>query len=269
MESLIKAELAMSEKDEYNLKAENGLVLLTQENVGLIEAMLKLNSSYNKSGDENAVKIEKNGKEEYGGSTAYWVKFLDDGNDYENGIKGVVKSIDRENSTHLNADKKGWDKIPENITNKYKSLDALVDALKDESYPLISLIAEKTNVDRSNFSFATKFCHYLSFYLFKDDYQDMYSIYDGILRKALPLYAKEYNADSPLLIDENKMKWYQYPNFSYYKQYRDLIDEIREHAAERHGKKISRNGLDHLIWYTYKGKEKTATADRNENREDD
>ena len=38
-----------------------------------------------------------------------------------------------------------------------------------------------------------------------------------------------------------------------YKKYIGYIDSIRNKAEELYGKKISRNGFDHLLWYYHKG----------------
>jgi len=64
-------------------------------------------------------------------------------------------------------------------------------------YKLLDIIAKKTGATirpRENKSFASKFCHYACFYLFEGmDEQDNYSIYDSILKNALPLYI-DYNS---------------------------------------------------------------------------
>ena len=106
---------------------------------------------------------------------------------------------------------------------------------------LVREIARVTSAEqkaRSNVSFASKFCHYACFYVFEGtEYQDNYSIYDGILRTVLPLYLDYYNIEP--LFDLND-----------YKQYRMAVDRIRESSKIE----ISRNGFDHLLWYYHKGR---------------
>ena len=40
-----------------------------------------------------------------------------------------------------------------------------------------------------------------------------------------------------------------------YNQYVKYIDAIRDEAEREYGKRISRNGFDHLLWYYHKGRE--------------
>ena len=125
----------------------------------------------------------------------------------------------------------------------------MVRYLKDPvgtDYKLLNLLAEKTipkgrskkgnkRVGRYNLSFASKFCHYSCFYLFPGrKEQDNYSIYDSVLRKAIPQYAEYYGLKIRDLSD--------------YCEYQRTIDEI----IKKSNSKISRNGFDHLLWYCYK-----------------
>jgi len=70
-------------------------------------------------------------------------------------------------------------------------------------------------------------------------------IYDNILKNNLPKYIQRY-----LDVDIKKE---QYENN--YNQYIKYIDDIRNKAEKLYGKRISRNGFDHLLWYYHKGKE--------------
>ena len=76
-----------------------------------------------------------------------------------------------------------------------------------EDYKLIKELSAPTNPDsknkpnrgnaykykpRENFSFATKFCHYMAMYLFDGkNYADNFSIYDNVLDKAIRKYADD------------------------------------------------------------------------------
>ena len=92
---------------------------------------------------------------------------------------------------------------------------------------------------RHNISFASKFCHYLCFWLFENEPEaDNYSIYDSFVRNKLPDYIEHYKIDRKGI------------NLDDYKDYRFIIIQI----LEKSGNKISRNGFDHLLWYYYKGK---------------
>jgi len=256
----IEKEIILSQEFEFEIIENTNLVALTKRNVALVEAMIRNDSAYLKSSDKNAepiYKINKKTKEKevkYGGSTAYWVnqfKNVDENiskEEYFKLIFEIVSAIDRENSTHLNSDGVGREQISERIANIGKS--DLINKIKDKTKGIelineISLPTKPTNKNlsaRKNYSFATKFCHYMSFYLFDDENQDNYSIYDGVLDSAIKKYIKHYN------INIGKF------DFSDYKNYLWIIDKIRELSKKEYGILISRNGFDHLIWYYFKGR---------------
>lgn len=250
----IQKELQLADKKMIEEVFYNGgtLAKLTRDNVAIVEAMVRNDSAYRKSSDVNAAPVvDKNGKSKYGGSSAYWMTRLKQAlldNDekeysYSEIITGAVKSVDRENSTHLNADKCGRDEVTKRLIDFDK--DELISCLKYPEYKDFKLfkdIAKKTSAPkraRTNVSFASKFCHYACFYVFEGtEYQDNYSIWDSILKAVVPLYIEYYGKDARRY-DLNE-----------YKQYRQAIDDIRIAS----GIEISRNGLDHLLWYYHKGR---------------
>lgn len=244
------------DEEGNSVKDQNGieLVELSLDNVSKVEAMIQNDSAYLKASDE---KSEPKGK--YIGSTAYWViqklkpVLLDNitvsDDEYKETLGHIIKSVDRENSTHLNADKYGRDQILERLL-KIKKSD-FVYFLKEpinSNFKLIDIIAEKTVVpisdikhhSRTNVSFASKFCHYACFYLFEGKpEQDNYSIYDNIVKQAIPKYLNYYK-----LHESKKI------NLDDYRIYYKTIDEIIKISKSG----ISRNGFDHLLWYYYKGR---------------
>ena len=224
------------------------LAKLTKQNVAIVEAMIMNDSDYIKSSKKDA---GPDNKSNYKGSAAFWFTKLKEmisdktaeGYSYYKTIKRTIEAVDRENSTHLNADRCGREEIARRIYNFGK--DKLIECLKNPEHgdlELFHAIEKKTSAEvraRYNPSFASKFCHYACFYLFEGtEYQDNYSIYDSILRKNLPMYLEYYGID--------KKKY----DLSKYEEYRKAIDEIRYSADEL----ISRNGFDHLIWYYHKGR---------------
>ncbi|MBR5939766.1 MAG: hypothetical protein IKZ88_00785 [Neisseriaceae bacterium] len=233
------------------------LVCLTRDNVAIVEAMIRNDSAYILSSDKNAKPVNKNGKQKYGGSSAYWMSLLkkvllsnesENEYSYEEIIKYAVESVDRENSTHLNADGHGRSEITDRL--KKFNREELIECLKNPDYKemkLVKEIAKKTSAEkkpRENISFASKFCHYACFYIFEGtDYQDNYSIYDNILRKALPLYLDYYEIREQYDLKD-------------YGQYRNAVDAIRKKSGIKTGTEISRNGFDHLLWYYHKGRMK-------------
>ena len=227
------------------------LVEITPDNVARVEAMIQNDSTYLNTGNKMHGP-DHNGK---GGSTAYWMCRLRDYiscaqtdiKTYKEIIANAVAAIDRDNSTHLNADGVGRDEITARICDI--PVEKLLNYLKDPhgtKYELLDIIAKKTGATikpRENKSFASKFCHYACFYLFEGmDEQDNYSIYDSILKNALPLYIDYYGID----IKKQELKDYAV--------YSETIEKIINAA----GNQISKNGFDHLLWYYYKGRIKAS-----------
>lgn len=252
--SLIERECDESKEHMFSLIENTQLVALTPRNVALAEAMIKNDSAYIKSSDVNAVP-----KDKYAGSTAYWMTQLKlfllgekrsvKGDEYKKVLSGAITAIDRENSTHLSSDGVGPKEMLARLLdlNKEELLDFLRNP-KDTNYELIVKLSELTKPigekykPRKNLSFATKFCHYACFYLFDgEDAQDNYSIYDSVVKKALPKYCKYYGIAAPKF---NKKDWRDYL------EYQGAIDAIIEKLED----KISRNGFDHLVWYYFKGR---------------
>ena len=244
--------LAKTKMIEEVVSQGNTLAKLTRDNVAIVEAMISNDSAYIHSTDVNASPTyNRNGEIKYGGSSAYWMtllkKVLLDGEldgkySYDEIIKGAVESVDRENSTHLNADKCGRLEITERLCRFNRA--ELIECLRNPDYDKMKLIQEISKITsaeeraRTNLSFASKFCHYACFYVFEGtEYQDNYSIYDGILKAVLPLYLGYYQIE-------------QSYDLSNYMDYRKAVDSIRKAS----GIEISRNGFDHLLWYYHKGR---------------
>lgn len=237
--NLIQEEEIRSRK--FDIEMENGLVRLTPRNVAVAEAMIRVDSKYAKSWNPS-----ERPSNSYPGSTAFWMtelrNYLFDRSEYSKKdiLREGIAAIDRENSTHLNSDHVGRAVIRARLMDLTNSeLIRYLRHPKETGYKLIELIAERTTEEkggRTNLSFASKFCHYACFYLFIGEAeQDNYSIYDNVVKKALPRYLEAYGLP-------------EY-NLSAYEGYQAAIDAIREHDNYS----ISRNGLDHLIWYSSKG----------------
>ena len=222
------------------------LLELSFENVVLIEAIIAHDSNYSKAGRKDAVPSGK-----YKGSTAYWMvelsKYLNsdskDKKEFERLVTEAVAAVDRENSTHLNVGN-GRDEETRRII-KFGE-DRIIETLKNSSLELFDELVKPVNVStkngtykRCNISFASKFCHYLCFWLFEGKPEaDNYSIYDNIVKKQLSRYAEKYNIK------------YQEESLEDYSYYCTIINQI----LSKSGNKISRNGFDHLLWYYYKGR---------------
>lgn len=233
----------LKQSENFMLQLDDNLVILSQENVAKVEAMIKTDSSYIKGSDINNTS-----------SSAYLFSKLKSEinktnsltrlkeNSYET-ICDVVCAVDRENSTHINADGVGREEIADRISSL--TINDFLACLKNpEKLELFNLIASKTSYakgkkHRTNQSFASKFCHYACYHMFYgEETQDNYSIYDNVLKKVLPLYAERYGI---------QCKKKDLNNYSYY---RLVVDEV----IKKSNSKISRNGFDHLLWYYHKGR---------------
>ena len=254
MKNIIQDELDLAKSkmiEEITFQGKT-LAKLTRDNVAIVEAMIRNDSAYIHSTDVDAEPDKnKKGEVKYGGSSAFWMTLLkrvlrdnisDSSYTYEEIIKGAVESVDRENSTHLNADKCGRQEITDRICRFDR--DEFVKCLEDPDYNDMALIREISRITsaeeraRRNLSFASKFCHYACFYVFEGtENQDNYSIYDKILKTVLPLYLGYYKIESSYDLND-------------YKDYRMAVDSIRKAS----GIEISRNGFDHLLWYYHKGR---------------
>lgn len=261
--NLIQEEFNTSQMYKFEMIENTNLVKLNRKNVALVEAMIRNDSAYLKAGDKTKG-VEKNNKGEitYIGSTAYClnqlkpVLFEDKKvSNYDELVKNAVIAIDRDNSTHLNSDKVGIQQISQRIAGLTK--ETLIEYLKTptENYELISLISEKTEPEdlekynaRSNYSFATKFCHYACFYFFDDQneqYQDNFAIFDDVMENAIMKYVEHYNIRT---LDNKKITK---TGLKTYKTFIYVVDKVIEASKTD----ISRNGFDHLLWYYYKGRD--------------
>lgn len=209
----------------------------------------------------------------YKGSSAFWMNRI---RDYYNNevlemfdaiarnrdyytflVYNSVCAVDVENSTHINADMVGRAELTMRIVEHEKNFISMLKNTNE--YPLIKILSAATNPKdnlllkkkykaRENFSFATKFCHYACFHIFKEmdiEFRDSYSIYDNVVSTAIMEHFKEYvGGDDFTAIEDDYVKKYS--------KYIAVIDRIRNN-------KVSRNGFDHLLWYYYKGRGRRKT----------
>lgn len=135
----------MGLKEEQELKAKYLLateefegiqiVKLTTDNVARVEAMIMTDSGYAKSSDINfGPTYNRNGEEDYPGSTAYWMTKLryELENKHSDNLRDIIShaviSVDIENSTHINSDGVGRNQLTDRIMNK---IHCLKDILSD------------------------------------------------------------------------------------------------------------------------------------------
>jgi hypothetical protein len=175
-------------------------------------------------------------------------------------FSAIVIAIDNENSTHLNgrgSEGHGREDIWTVLCSHFSKVDDLVVLLSDsqKTYDFVGELAVAGK--RKNFSFATKFCHYCALYLLTEDKRDSFSIFDSVMEKSLPQYirANEKLRTNQKFSDfvsrnalQKKVKSLNSPtDFSdFYKKYQGVIDALIGDSG------ISRNGFDHIVWYSSK-----------------
>lgn len=247
---------------------------LTKKNADFIRGIVYIDS-YGRDLDPS---IEK--------STAYWFKEMCNKVNtppmFGNYIKGAVTSIDKVNSTHLEAAVKGRETEAERIIDKCKNAKELKNKLKEKfetkniEKELESVFIKKDNTEhiittltekiigkktpsRYNISFASKFCAYAAKFL---ECERQYSKYDNIVSEYLPVYVKEY-LEKTVSADEYKIKHNTYKGkpdkeqlehrLDIYASYSEAIEDILD-VVNNSGENIDKEEFDHIIWYAMKGK---------------
>lgn len=215
----------------------NGFPKLTEKNVKLINFIIENDSNYRSDNDD------KNEN-----STIKLVQIFKKYPDKKS-LENIVKAIDKQNSTHLSVsgqnkgDNKGIVLTANYIYNCRDNIYDLIKQIQNGTLELVDDIAKNAIANRYIISFSSKFCTYMSRYMFNND---SYSIYDNVLIKILPYYYYQYIGEN-IKITSNKIKKNGYTWYS------SIIEKIIEKVKEKENYNISRKDLDHLLWYYYKG----------------
>ena len=240
---------------KFDLDA-NGVLALTEENVVRINFIIDNDSNYRLFSDkDNPMSVER---------------FINDRRSKipwsVNEILHIVTEIDKQNSTHQ--DSIGVKKDSNNPNSKNNggrqktaeyiyNISGLYERLENGDASLVNEIAKalykSDGTGRYTFSFASKFCTYVSQALFKSD---EYSIYDKVVSNILPYYVWAY-LGKDCYFGRTKSKISKVFGIDEkngdYESYRKLIDALRYRNQELTGYLISRKDFDHLLWYYFKG----------------
>lgn len=221
----------------------------TQNNIELIDFCLSIDSSYRDAFNQTS------------GSSAYLITHKWDFK--EKNIKDICERIDKENSTHLavsghnKGDKKGVDAVVKKILD----IVNFETRLKNAEADLVNEIA-KAVPKISKFSFASKFCTYVSIY--KDKNPNAYSIYDKVISEILPYYEWKFLPTTEIHAKINRNKkvvstietdFAKKGSFNY-EGYNILIGQIIEAINKEKKLNIDRLTFDRMLWYYYKGDDK-------------
>ncbi len=227
------------------------------------------------------IKCEKNNSTEISDKLTYEKK--KENNNQEINIKldlktiinGVVYAIDRENSTHLSAHQSGNTEGRRNVSQKiYKYIideqngmeNFIKRLIRKNDFCLIGYITiPESDNENFHYSFATKFCKYVSNAFTSDveakkifefdknnGEEDKYYIYDNIIISNIGYYINEYLKEPKIEVKQLKFDKNKYTNeeeiIEQYRKFYDCLEDIRNNTEE----KITRNEMDHIIWYSNK-----------------
>ncbi len=235
------------DKDIYGFPA------LTKKNIEFIKVLIENDPNYRMSGDPNQnykLMLKKQFPKTY-----------------ENVLE-VVKLIDRADSTHLASEgiKNVGNRRGREITAiKIANIKNLCKLLDEGNVEVVHTIADAVNAEyrkkgmgsgKYNFSFATKFCAYVSLYALG---KDNYCIYDAVVSNVLPYYAHLYLGEKYWRVNRNGAVVSTIPdlfkNGHEYNNYRNLMNRICCAAFNSFGYKPTYQELDELLWYYFKGED--------------
>lgn len=282
--------------DPYQFDVDqNGVPLFTDKNIAFVNGMVENDSNYNQTDKEEVRKIFEG-------------MFDDDPRNRMACIGRAVYEIDNENSTHLTAigrhkvddimkklDLKPAvvEKMPDDgeeektitggvlfTSQVINGIEGLKERLNVGDDRLVFEIAHASktylneahvaDVNKINFSFATKFCHWTCQYL---KLGDKYCIYDKVVASVFPYFVDSYASGGLASRDCCRMKRVKGAKGSQelvstienykkdddgYTKYRNLYDAVLE-GINKWRSKYKQNGeigyreVDRLIWYYFKG----------------
>lgn len=213
-----------------DLDFDDGIVLLTKDNAANIEKAIKEDDDYYPF------------FERIFGS----FNFSDIRHDEGKALFACIREIDRDNSTNVwrYGDRASIHKIIEYIKNPQNNF---WDKLKTGEPRLPDELVEVGGTGIKSLS--TKICKYLSNEASKIDKEyahDCYYINDRIVKGVLLFYLDHYGVKHEKIKTANKLKNIKYIDFF------NLLEKLNEAAEKKHGTKLSRNELDHILWYCYK-----------------
>ena len=261
---------------------QNGFPTFTQKNIEFLNGILRYDSSYSTSSDKNTPEYQASyaGILERGNffnfsATSSATEIDELGNPVDD-LYRVIVSIDKLNSTHLSSEGNSKSAASSGKRNRGRALVAqairklggerLKEYLQQGDTEIVKIIANPKVGGKHNFSFATKFCSYVSIHALE---QDNYCIYDEILQLVLPYYAYMYIDDFdgkyPGLYkmvrgtkanggsERRESLVSSFKENSNYEGYRDIIDEIIVGVKNKIGVDITYADFDHMLWYYFKG----------------
>ena len=237
----------MARKDAQGFELDkNDFVKLTKRNA--ILAQEKVNTSAKDTDGKKASKTRKTlsaiREDDFAKNDLYQLIQNKMKQEFVEGFLEIIKKINDTNSTRLSEEEQS--EFSEYIG---RNKDEILKRIKRGDVGVVNDLAEAgthTSKNRYNFSFASKFCTYISRYGFKEF--DKFTPYDNVLQNILPYYAWTYCGDE--LVENFKKN-----RKNGYDAYVGLIRKIIASARNLYGTEgmLTLKEFDRLLWYKYKG----------------
>lgn len=276
-------------------KDQNDMPLFTDKNIAFVNGMVENDSNYNQTDKDEVREIFKG-------------MFVGNAHERMACIGRAVYEIDNENSTHLTAvGRHKVDDIMKKLDLKPMTVEKMSDdgegektitggalftsqiiagieglrerlSVGDDQLVTDISKASKTylneahvaDINKINFSFATKFCHWTCQYL---ELGDKYCIYDKVVASVFPYFVDNYASGELASLDCCRMKRIKGAKGSQelvstienykkeddgYTKYRKLYDAVLEginkwRSDNNQNGEIGYRKVDRLIWYYFKG----------------
>ena len=240
-------EAAMVKKDAHGFELDkNDFVMLTKSNAEL--AQKKVDSSAKDADGKKSVKTRKTlsaiREDDLTKNDLYQLVQGCFHKGFRDGFLDIIKKINDTNSTRLSKEEQEY------FANHVASQkDSILERIKQGDVSIVNDLAKagiNANQKRYNFSFASKFCTYISRYAFKEC--DKFTPYDNVLQNILPYYAWAYCGDEKVDIFKKNRE-------NGYSDYIAKIRKIIANAQKLYGKEgnLTLKEFDRLLWYKYKG----------------
>lgn len=264
---------------EYTLELDyfegTKFIRLTQKNYEILNFACKtLDSTYRNSFNT-----------EYPGSSGYLItQYAKNGDWTQNpdAVEIICRQIDKENATHLSVsgnfptgdpmNSRGIELMSAYIADINRQ--SVLERIREGEESIVCELAREPVRGFSKFSFASKFCTYVNRYQFK---RDDYSIYDDVVQSILPYYIHAYGTeDRGAYISQHNRTingvriqvWesdiYRFRENNDYSGYKRIIDNVltsvQKGAKKEDSPITTREQLDLLLWYYYKGDKELVRA---------
>lgn len=226
----------LNDSKKYYIKVISGTNLpeITIKNAALVEAMLAFNPKYKKQ----ILGLD--------GSSSKMINDCNVDTITIDILRNILKKINSEFSTRLSIKpyQRNIFELVANYIFEDIRINTFYERLSEGDSKLVLDISDfiKSISSKHAISFASKVCKCFCYWWFKDTKEaDNYIIYDSVVRNALKRYLDHFGITEKY-------------NLNDYNSYIKCFEKIRTESRLffRQKRKISRNSMDHLLWYLLK-----------------